>query len=759
MPYRTGVVALMAGGLLGCGKPVEAGPDPTILPPVIPWLTAGQPDVATPQFACLPGWRPVETDGVSACDPWPDEGRQTCVDDHTAHIPGSPACASVGESCSPSGWPADLPTTNVWYVDAAAPSGTGAETSPFAAIQTAVDAASPGDTIAIAAGDYLGKIYIDKDLSLVGACPEQTRITAVCGDGDAVIASAGVAVSLHDLTVHDADCEGIVADGGSLELRGVAVVRVRKNGIVAESDLDADHIVVQGTRGQQSDDGFGRGLYAPGSGTVTIRNSEFRQNRRFGVSISNGSGLATVENSAIVDVAADAAEGRLGAGLNLLNQPAASVQGLYVEGSRGEAIAHWDSGDLSVDGFVVVGIAADEFDRATGLLSVTSGVVEARSVWVRDNPGIGVWIDRAERTSLQDVLVQRTVPVGNGLGAGVVLNDTTGTIRRIALLDVSGDGLYLVGSTATVEDARTRIPAFYGGIGAGVFAVGSDVTMDRVIIEDGVVLGIGVSEGGSMDMRDVAIRRVPGDTSANQDGFGLVADAAVVTAQRLLVEDSAATAVSNQNGSTMSLTDLVIRNLRLSVSVDNGVGFNLSDTSEATIERADISGTTNAGIFAQDQSVTTVIDVHIRDVNSATSGVAGDGMSAWDDASIAGRSVSVSGARYTGLRTEDQGKIVLSDVLVTATRPMACAETSCAQYNQSYGVVAGGGNIALERFVLRDNGEAGAVTTGPGRVSLSAGHVSGHQIAVQGDVTLIEVALQDNEQDVVDAPAPPLTTY
>jgi pectin methylesterase-like acyl-CoA thioesterase len=61
----------------------------------------------------------------------------------------------------------------------------GTETAPFATIQAAIAASSAGDTIHVAAGEYIeaGQIVIDKDLSILG---EDAATTIIRPDADYV---------------------------------------------------------------------------------------------------------------------------------------------------------------------------------------------------------------------------------------------------------------------------------------------------------------------------------------------------------------------------------------------------------------------------------------------------------------------------------------------------------------------------------------------------------------------------------------------
>ena len=93
-------------------------------------------------------------------------------------------------------FPAASAAQTTWHVDAnsAGCPGSGTAGDPFCTIGAALAAASPGDTIQVAAGLYVEKIQITKDdLHLVGAgadvttisSPENTTVILTAGDGQA----------------------------------------------------------------------------------------------------------------------------------------------------------------------------------------------------------------------------------------------------------------------------------------------------------------------------------------------------------------------------------------------------------------------------------------------------------------------------------------------------------------------------------------------------------------------------------------------
>ena len=119
--------------------------------------------------------------------------------------------------------------------------------SEFLSIQEAVDAASAGDTIIVAAGDYAENVSIDKALTIVGAGSDGTgsNIAPAAGNAFTVTvndAAAAVTISGFRMDGGGTAQNGVVADGDSATLLSLTIedshiFDFMSNG-VAVSDFD-----------------------------------------------------------------------------------------------------------------------------------------------------------------------------------------------------------------------------------------------------------------------------------------------------------------------------------------------------------------------------------------------------------------------------------------------------------------------------------------------------------------------------------------
>lgn len=226
--------------LAGCSEPAPEGPDAAVADarPSSPGIDASTPEIpgdaashapSPPVFTpCAEGWTEELVDDIIVCNPWP-HGGPTCPDGQT-RPPGQPLCKFVGSTCPVGKWPEGLPASGVLYVDALA-SGKqdGAIDSPYATISQALSAAAPADTIAVAKGYYEEPLTVGKDVTIIGACAEET-ILSLGHEGfylhedycKLLVDVQGAKLTLKDLQLQDSYTGIQGSSGASIELVGTS---------------------------------------------------------------------------------------------------------------------------------------------------------------------------------------------------------------------------------------------------------------------------------------------------------------------------------------------------------------------------------------------------------------------------------------------------------------------------------------------------------------------------------------------------------
>ena len=193
---------------------------------------------------------------------------------------------------------------------------------PFTSILAAVDAANPGDTIAICKGTYRGNVVIAKNLTLIGAGQENSTLQGE-GDGSAVTIAADVTVTIQGVAITGGTGTpvsgepegGGIFNQGELTLVGCVVFENQAlfgGGIFnhERARLTLDATVVGGNVAQSIDPNvgsYGGGLYNRFGALLNITNgSRVTDNRAENAAGIYNNGILNISgNSAITDNEAD----------------------------------------------------------------------------------------------------------------------------------------------------------------------------------------------------------------------------------------------------------------------------------------------------------------------------------------------------------------------------------------------------------------------------------------------------------------------
>lgn len=159
--------------------------------------------------------------------------------------------------------------------------GDGSRERPFARIQSAIDAAKSGTTIAIAAGTYSENLKLPAGISLQGT-PGMTDFLASSATSLATVIEGSIAVTgkgtsvIGTLFVTGAKGAGISIETASAKLSRIMVVANQGDGISLSSseNVSLDTCIIR--------DNTGIGLVARGSGKVTIIDPLFHIDPRKG---------------------------------------------------------------------------------------------------------------------------------------------------------------------------------------------------------------------------------------------------------------------------------------------------------------------------------------------------------------------------------------------------------------------------------------------------------------------------------------------
>ena len=316
------------------------------------WGIEGPPDWKCkpigPPRKCLKGWEKVKG---GWCEPTLPK---TSCPGGTMEVIGNAACQPIGD-CGNGSWGDIKTNSSTIYVDknykGANPSGT--KSRPYLTIAAALDKASLGTQIAVAAGTYKENLIISLRVTLEGRCPQKVTIKGVSAPQATVQvlkiasgtilrgftisgASTGLALPGPDVTVErmavhgSGGCGIVVLHGGTLTVRDSLVAENRGSGIALfSSKAIVERTVVRDNYEGASDIFSGRGIVAQfGSGQsvpseLKVRDSLVTGNRDIGIIVF--SSKVTIDRTVVRDTRERASNKRFGRGISIQIQSGHSL--------------------------------------------------------------------------------------------------------------------------------------------------------------------------------------------------------------------------------------------------------------------------------------------------------------------------------------------------------------------------------------------------------------------------------------------------
>jgi hypothetical protein len=295
----------------------------------------------------------------------------------------------------------------------------------YTSIQGAIDAASEGDRVMIAAGTYQGSLSVGKSLTLHGAGASDTTITQA-GSESVITIDSGVSVTIKGVTVtggYALTCT-IPLGGSPLD----AIASGAGGGINNSGTLTLAESAVHRNRGW-----LGGGIY--NAGAATLYHSTVSENREANCGTpsdfdAGGNGIYNV-------------------GTLTLNESTVSGNGGYLGG----------------------GI------RNFGIATLKGSSVSGNGAWY------GGGIGNSGTVTLMDTTVTGNWAI-YGAGGIYNLDQATLTLRNSAVSGNSalgsGGGIYNAG-TATLYDSAVTGNEIQAGLGGGIYNVGTLTLRDSAV--------------------------------------------------------------------------------------------------------------------------------------------------------------------------------------------------------------------------------------------------------------------------------------
>ncbi len=332
--------------------------------------------------------------------------------------------------------------------------------------------------------------------------------------------------------------------------------------------------------------------------------------------------------------------------------------------------------------------AAVVYVRAGAMMSGADGSIARPFATVRDGIAAATndgWVLVAGGTYAESIAVSRHVHVAGACASRTVITPSAGA-----------DGFTVRGSTAALELRGVAVRGGHRGIG---IEAGASARVRGVRITEQVGAGIVAMErGSSLDASDLLVSNVRFEAGGGA-GWGLIVETgAIATVARTVVDRCARVGIQCfDGGSTLQLTDSVVRDTR--PSGDGRFGFGLSAEASARIEatRVILSGNRVAGATAATTpAAMTLTDSIVRDtLPRSAMDPFGAGVLAGNGGTITASRIVVERNSGSGLHATAGGTASLADSIVRGSRTDV--------RSIGVGVYSGNGPIQVTRSVIADN--------------------------------------------------------
>jgi len=804
--------------------------------PRIAWLDPvtlleGEPPIAPPAppvWTCPTGWSTVAASGSlpARCAPWSETPAECGAGELRA--PGEPACRPLGAACASDGWPVlAASSAPVLYVRAGASAGgTGTRTAPFPRVADALAAVTaPGTVVAVATGTYdeLLTVGAGSDVVIIGACPTGTTLRAPTADDMvAAIEVSGGTLTLRDLAITGPRRGVRASAGGALTLEHVRVHDVRVQAVLVVSGTLSAHDVLIESVGPRSSDGFlGRAIDVQEGTTATVERAVLRDLRNTGIIAWDPGTTLVVRDTVVRDVESHLNDGRFGDGIAA--QPGASVtlERVVVERVRrvGLLVLGPDT-TLSASDFVVrdVRTVAEDGVEGYGAAAFTGGALTLSRGSIERVHTHGVYaVNAGSSASAIDVVIDdvdaNNAPDRSFGEAAAVSESASLTLSRVAMRELTeiavlvGAGTTLDASDLRVDTVRPSLRSDAFGIGSFISQLGgSQLTVRRAVFESGAVLGAFFNgEGTVATLEDVRIGSV---TAARIErvlyATGVLADeGASITLRRATIgpargalscrlmatctlEDVVteggeslefAAAVSATEGGTIDLTAVRVRGAAgLAVVADReGVitareliidemlpatetvrldaqsyGIAAMGGGQIELNRARIVAPEIGGVCSLTGGSLRITDLSIENGAGARAGT-------YPEVALVafpGSTIELSRARFDSNRGYGAyvgGALTATDLVVLATLPRSCAADTCSSRPAGSALVVDGTGVAtVDRFQLESSALAGVQLLDGGELTLRGGVIRGNAIGVNLQDTDYEISRLQNDVMFID---------
>ena len=398
--------------------------------------------------------------------------------------------------------------------------------------------------------------------------------------------------------------------GASLDATGLLLEDNHDVGLFAANPgttVALSGAVVRGTQ-TEADGTGGRGVSVQDSASLDATDLVLEDNHELGLYASNPA-TTLVLSGAVVRDTQPQADGTDGRGVNLQDGASLDATDLVLEGNLDVGLYAAGPGTTVTLWGTVVRDTQTEANGTGGRgVEVQDGAsLDAADLLLEGNHDIGMLAANPGTTvALSGVVVRDTRPQADGTsGRGVEIQDGASLDATDMLIEGNHDiglfawnpGTTVVLSGAVVRDTQPESDGLFGG-GVGV-QDGASLDATDLLLEGNHKIGLYASDPGTTVVLSGVVVR---DTRSGADGtFGRgveIDDGASLDATDMLIEGNNSVGLFASNpGTTVTLTDTVVRDTQPGHEVGGGVGLTVQIHAHVDAVRLAVLRSTGPGVF------------------------------------------------------------------------------------------------------------------------------------------------------------------
>lgn len=625
---------------------------------------------------------------------------------------GSASCVPVGDCAAPFPPPAAR-----YFVDDSFTPGQ-VDATHFTTIQEAVAAAPAGATIAIEEGTYSGTVTLPRAVTLAGRCAARVTLRG----GDATTPGVDVAreidVSVRGLTITSFEVGVSASAGAEVTLDALVLEGNRRLGVLAADPgtrVSAKGLAVRGTLPDASGR-FGHGVAAGFESDVSVEDSAITSSGEMGAGAQRDARL-TLARSIVAGVSQRAGNRAYGWG---------------VGAQTGGQVTVRESAVLDTFGGGVVAAAATSGEGAIAVQVERSYIADVRPGPDSSGGSLASCVVAQGRVDMEVTGTTCARPALTGFFAnrGAELTVTSSVVRGVV-----GDPDEAIGGVIGVSSSRlivTRTAVVDSGVG-GIIANGRLEASDVYVAN---VRGVGIAVQGSATVAGAVVSDVGRsiDSAQNNASASIVAlDGGSLDARDVIVRRAEALGVLATASGKVSLQRAAITDMR-SADDDGGIAVVAAEGAELTLTDAAIARASDAAVVVTGSgSVASLRGVSIVDTQASRGDGRAYALNVQNGGALNLSRVLTRGGAEAGLAVlEAETRAIVDGSVFEGVRSTALG------FGHGVGVSRGGA-LVMSRSIVRDNASVGLVfSSASGSVASSVVRGNAVGVHVQEGVALVE---------------------